>query len=137
MDAYERGWDAVRLLMATLEGKVRPVSAPAPAPMLIGPPRQCTLTAPMSEIIALAHEAEGRPGILNVTVAGGFPFADIPDCGAAVVVTADGDQALAQATAEEIGRAMWDRREQFRVRLTPVEEAIEYALRTGEGRSSC
>lgn len=133
VDAYERGWDAVRLLMATLEGKVRPVSAPAPVPMLIGPPRQCTLTAPMSEIIALAHEAEGRPGILNVTVAGGFPFADIPDCGAAVVVTADDDAALAQATAEEIGRAMWDRREEFRVRLTPVDEAIEYALRTGEG----
>lgn len=133
VDAWDRGWDAARLLTATLDGQVRPVSALAQVPMLIGPPRQCTLSAPMSEVIALAHEAERRPGILNVTVAGGFPFADIPDCGAAVAVTADGDRALAQATAEEIGRAIWDRREEFRVRLTPVEEAIDYALRTGEG----
>ncbi|MGC9319856.1 MAG: M81 family metallopeptidase, partial [Armatimonadota bacterium] len=89
VDAYERGRDAVRLLMGAIEGRLRPVSALAQVPMLIGPPRQCTLTPPMSDIIDLAHEVEGRPGILNVTVAGGFPFADITDCGAAVVVTAD------------------------------------------------
>ncbi len=133
VDAWERGWDAARLLVAAIEGRVRPASALAQAPMLIGPPRQCTLAAPMQDIIALAHEAEERPGILNVTVAGGFPFADIHDCGAAVAVTADGDEALARATAEEIGRAMWERREEFRVRLTPLPEAIDHALRTGEG----
>lgn len=133
VDAYERGWDAARLLTAALEGSARPVSALAQVPMLIGPPRQCTLTPPMSEVIALAHEAEARPGVLNVTVAGGFPFADIADCGASVVVTADGDADLADATAREIAAAIWQRREQFRVRLTPLEDAIEYALRTGEG----
>ena len=133
VDAYERGMDAVRLMLAMIDGSVSPVSALAQVPMLIGPPRQCTLSSPMSDIIALAHEAEERPGILNVTVAGGFPFADIADCGASVVVTADGVEALAQEVAREIARAVWDRRDDFRLRLTPLSEAIGHALETGEG----
>jgi len=133
VDAYERGRDAARLLMAAIENRARPVGALAQVPMLIGPPRQCTLMSPMSDIIALAQEAERREGVLNVTVAGGFPFADIADCGAAVVVTADGDGELAETTAQEIAGAMWERRDDFRVRLTPLAEAIEHALRSGEG----
>ncbi len=133
VDAYERGRDAVRLLLGALQGRVQPVSALAQVPMLIGPPRQCTLMPPMSEIIDLAHEAEARPEILNVTVSGGFPFADITDCGASVAVTADGDQALAAETAQTIAHAFWQRRDAFRVELTPVEDAIAHALETGEG----
>jgi microcystin degradation protein MlrC len=101
--------------------------------MLIGPPRQCTLIAPMTEIIELAHEAEERPDVLNVTVSGGFPFADITDCGASVAVTTDGDEELAEEVAREIAQAMWDRRDDFKLQLTPVEDAIEHALETGEG----
>ncbi|MFO8081913.1 MAG: M81 family metallopeptidase [Armatimonadota bacterium] len=134
VDAYERGWDAARLLLASIDGSARPVSALAQAPMLIGPPRQCTLMPPMSEIIALAHKAEERPGVLNVTVSGGFPFADIHDCGASVAVTADEDADLAASVAHEIAEAMWARREDFRVRLTPLEETIERARQIGPGK---
>ena len=62
VDAHERGMDAVRLMLAMIDGSVSPVSALAQVPMLIGPPRQCTLSSPMSDIIALAHEAEERQG---------------------------------------------------------------------------
>ncbi len=133
VDAYERGRDAVDLLLGAIEGSVRPVSALAQVPMLIGPPRQCTLIAPMSDIIDLAHEAEERPDVLNVTVSSGFPFADITDCGASVAVTADGDEELAEETAREIAEEMWDRRDDFELQLTPVEDAIDHALETGEG----
>ena len=133
VDAYDRGRDAVRLLLDAIEERVRPVSALVQVPMLIGPPRQCTLMPPMSEVIALAHEAEERPGVLNVTVSGGFPFADITDCGPSVVVTTDGDEAMAEQIARTIARGIWDRRDDFRVSLTPVEDAIAYALDTGEG----
>ncbi|MFO7945622.1 MAG: M81 family metallopeptidase [Armatimonadota bacterium] len=133
VDAYERGRDAVRLIMAAITGEAQPVSTLAQVPMLIGPPRQCTLISPMGDIIDLAHEAEERPGILNVTVSGGFPFADITDCGASVVVTTDDDSEIARATAQEIAGAMWERRSDFELDLTPVREAIDYAMRTGEG----
>lgn len=133
VDAYDRGWDAVRLLMAAIKGTMNPVSALTQVPMLLGPPRQCTLMSPMRDIIELAHEAEEREGILNVTVSGGFPFADIRDCGASIAVTTDGDAALAETIGQEIAEAIWERREAFRVHLTPVEDAIAHGVETGEG----
>lgn len=133
VDAAERGAEAAWLLADTLAGRCRPVLALRQAPMLIGPPRQCTLMAPMADLIAQAHEIERRPGILCVTVAGGFPFADIPDAGAAIAVTADGDRELAQAAATELATEMWRRREQFRLHLTPVREAIAETLASGQG----
>lgn len=133
VDSWERGEDAARLMIDVLAARARPVSALVQVPMLLGPPRMCTLAPPMQEIISLAHEIEARPGILNVTVAGGFPFADIGHCGASVVVTADEDEELAASAATEIAQTIWDRRDEFRLELTPLAEAIEYALESGRG----
>ena len=131
VDAHERGAEALRIIRDACLGVTRPVCALAQIPMLIGPPRQCTLMPPMSDLISLAHQLERRPGILTVTLAGGFPFADTHDTGAAVVVTADGDPALAAAEAKCLAAQVWERREDFRLRLTPVSEAIEWALEHG------
>ena len=133
VDAFERGEEAARIMAAAVEGRIRPATGFRQVDMLIGPPRQCTLIAPMSEIIELAHEVESRPGMICVTVSGGFPFADIHDAGASVVAVADGDAELAQAAADEVAAAIWERREQFRLKLTPVGEAISRAIESGEG----
>jgi microcystin degradation protein MlrC len=79
---------------------------------------------PMRDLMHLALDAERQPGIACVMLAGGFPFSDIPDAGLAVLVTANGDQALADATAERLAEECWERREFFRVELTPIPEAI-------------
>lgn len=133
VDAYERGVEAARIAVDAISGRTQPVCALAQVPMLIGPPKQCTLISPMRDIIALAHQAEARPGIMCVTVSGGFPFADIHDAGASVAVTADGDPALAQNTADEIAAALWQRREEFRLQLAPVRETIQRVLAEGVG----
>jgi microcystin degradation protein MlrC len=99
--------------------------------MLIGCPKQCTLYGPMAEAFARVHEIERRAGILGITLAGGFPYADIHDAGASVAVMTNGDPDLARRTADEIALHLWGRREDFRVRLTPVREAVAYALTTG------
>jgi microcystin degradation protein MlrC len=46
---------------------------------------------------------------------------------------ADGDLNLARGAADKIARYLWKRREDFRVTLTPVREAIAYALKSGRG----
>ncbi len=131
-DMYERGVEAARLLADMLAGRLAPVMAYRQLPLLTMPPKQCTLIEPMLSLLALAHEMESRPGIANVTLAMGFPFADIHDAGVSILVTANGDRALAQATADEMAAAIWARRDDFTVHLTPVPEAIEYA-RTHDG----
>ena len=131
VDAYERGDEALHLLRRVCRGEIRPTAALAQIPMLIGPPRQCTLISPMQELMALVHERERQPGVLTITFAGGFPFADTPETGAAIVVTTDDDPALAESTARELAAVVWDRRKDFRLRLTPVTEAISWALAHG------
>jgi len=133
VDCFERGIEAAHLLVDTISGHVQPATGLAQIDMLIGPPKQCTLISPMKDIFALVHEIEQRPGILAVTLAGGFPFADTYNTGACAVVSADGDQELAQESAEEVAEQLWQRREQFRLELTPVEEAIRYAVEHGAG----
>jgi microcystin degradation protein MlrC len=133
VDNFERGQEAARLMAAAVAGRLRPVVGFRAIPMLIGLPKQCTLSGPMAEAFQLVHELERRPGILGITLAAGFPYADITHAGASVAVMADGDESLARGTAEEISRYLWERREDFRVSLTPVREAISYALRSGRG----
>lgn len=131
-DMYERGVEAARLLAEMLDGRLAPAMVYRQLPLLTMPPKQCTLIEPMRSLLALAHEMEERPGIANVTLAMGFPFADIHDAGVSVLVTANDDRALAEATADEMAQAVWDRRDDFTVHLTPVPEAVQYA-RTHEG----
>lgn len=130
IDYFERGQEAAQWMAAAVAGRVKPVIGFRAVDMLIGCPKQCTLYGPMAEAFARVHEIERRPGILGITLAGGFPYADIHDAGASVVVMTNGDPNLARRTADEIALSLWERREEFRGKLTPVREAIAYALKT-------
>jgi microcystin degradation protein MlrC len=65
--------------------------------------------------------------VLNVSVMGGFAFADTPFNGLTVVVTAT-DQDAADALARDIAAAGWERRERFRPSLTSLEDAVGAAV---------
>jgi microcystin degradation protein MlrC len=64
--------------------------------------------------------------VLNVSVMGGFAYADTPFNGLTVVVTAT-DADAAQSLAREIAAAGWARRERFRATLTSLDEAVALA----------
>ncbi|MBP8952904.1 MAG: M81 family metallopeptidase [Armatimonadetes bacterium] len=133
VDCAERGLEAAQIVLDAARGEIVPTTGYAEVDMLISPPKQCTLVSPMMECFELVREMERRPGILDVTLAGGFPFADIHHAGVSVVVNADNDARLAQETADELARYVWDRREEFRLTLTPVRQAIREALALNEG----
>lgn len=129
VDTFERGEEAVRLLLA-IRGGLRPTAALRPVPLLAPLPPQCTTAAtPMREVMRLAHELERQPGVVAVTVAGGFPFADVPRAGLSVQVVTDADRPLADELADRLAAAVWDRQARFVSDGLPPEEAIERALR--------
>jgi len=130
VDSYERGIEATQLIHDTVAGHVRPIMAHRQLPLLTGPPSQCTLREPMSGAIRQLHELENRPGILTATLSMGFPFADIRDAGACVLVTADGDGDLAAQAADEFAASIWERRAEFRSELVSIEEAIRLSRQT-------
>jgi len=133
VDLKERGMEAARMMAQAIAGKIKPALAFRKLPMLIGPPRQCTLIPPMADVFKIAHRMERLPGVLAVTVSGGFPFSDIKDAGASVAVITDGNLGLAGKLADKLAGEIWKRREQFRVKLTPLKEAIAHALKTRKG----
>ncbi len=124
IDMAERGREAADLIVRAVRGEVRPVSEIRQLPMFWSAACQVTAHPPIDEAFRLAHEAEQRPGILSVTLSTGFPWADIPEMGASVIVVADDDRALAQRTADEIGDWIWSRRERWFKTPPTVREAI-------------
>jgi microcystin degradation protein MlrC len=131
VDMAERGEEAADLIVRAIRGEIRPVMALRQLPLFWSAACQVTAHPPMNEAFRLVHAVEGRPGILSVTLATGFPWADVPHMGASVIVVADGDNELARQTANEIGDWVWQRRQSwFRPPLS-VQKALDLGERQG------
>lgn len=129
VDMAQRGEEAGRLIARLVRREIAPRMALVQLPLFWPPARQATAHPPMDEVMRRVHALEQRPGMLSVTVATGFPWADVPDVGASVIVVADGDQRLADEAAQELADFVWQNRQQFcREQLRP-REAIEQARR--------
>src|SRR5207245_6177206 len=102
----------------------------------IVPPTVTLLTAagPYAEMIALGQRRM-NPEIMNVSAMGGFAFADAPECGLSVVVTARHDKRAAEALAREIAELGWANRARFYPRLTALDEAVAKGLAVAHDRS--
>lgn len=131
VDMAERGEEAAELIGRVVRGEVRPVMALRPLPLFWSAACQVTAHPPMDEAMRLVHEVERRPGILTVTLATGFPWADVPHMGASVIVVADGDAQRARHTADEIGDWLWQRRERWHRRPLTVTEALDLGNKQG------
>src|SRR5882762_585532 len=126
LDMRERGTEAAAALRELLAGaKTERVRLRLP----IVPPTVTLLTAagPYAEMIQLGQRRIS-PAIMNVSVMGGFAYADTAKNGLTVVVTARGDRRAAAALAGEIAQYGWDNRARFYPKLTPLDQAVEQAL---------
>lgn len=132
-DMFERAEEAFRLLIRLVQREIRPVRAYAHSGMLIVPQGMMTGEEPMKALMDRALVIESDPRVLNVTVAGGFPYCDMPYAGMSVVVTTDGEPGLAGRYAAELTRLAWERREQFAVRFMSPDRAVSAALAEPEG----
>jgi len=130
-DLADRGAEVAQVLLRTLRGEVRPVTALAKQPLLIGPPLNVLpQDLPMGRIYDRAREAErGVPGVLLACPAQGFMQQDVPEAGTGVVVTADRDRDLAQSLANEIGDLLFAHRAEYWVDLPDAREAVRLAAR--------
>ncbi len=131
VDMAERGHEAGTIIARTIRGEVKPTMAIHQLPMFWSTPCQVTANSPMNEAIARLHEMEQRPRVLTMTVATGFPWADVPDAGSSVIAVTDNDQQLAQNLADEMGKWIWENRERWYAAPLPVREALAEGERIG------
>ena len=136
LDMRERGAEAAQMMRRLLAGTkthlahIRLPIVPPTVTMLTGPDAP---HRPYGELIDLGQrrmrEAPYDGRVLNVSVMGGFAYADTPFNGLTAVVTATDAQA-AHGLAQEIAIAGWARRDQFRPALTALDDAVAKAKST-------
>lgn len=134
IDTYARGSQAVRLLEQLLRGEIQPTHALRQVPLLTPLTTQWTEgPTPMRDLALLAGQARRERAVVAVALVSGFPYSDIHDAGMAVLVTTDGDPATANALADRLAAACWERRALFEPDLTPVDEAVKLAMAAERG----
>ncbi len=134
IDVYETGVRVGRTIQAMLAGAVDPVMLWRRLPMLTHMLRQTPQTQPMKDIMDRAMQAEASGEVLNASVFGGFPLADIPHVGLSIVVVADRSKRVAgEALLDELADMAWARRDDFIFPTEPVQQSIAYAKSLTEG----
>lgn len=128
IDQVERGFEAAELLVKTIRGEIRPTMTLEKPPFVIVPNMQLTDAEPMKHLISLAHEVERTPGVLSVTVAGGFAYSDVPEIGPAVVVVTNDDPLGASRHAKRIADEFLQSQDSFTPKLPDVSTAVARAI---------
>jgi microcystin degradation protein MlrC len=128
VDMDARGREATERLRDVVAGRLRPAVAFRQPPLLPPIAGQLTARGPMRRLYDLADAMERRPGVISISIFAGFPLADIRDAGLSVYVATDGDQALADALADELAETAWTHRHEFLHSAVPVAEAVARAL---------
>jgi microcystin degradation protein MlrC len=130
IDYSERAEDLFDLMVRTLAGEIEPVMALFDCRTMGLFPT--TREGPMVQFTADMFAAEGKDGILSLSLNHGFPWADVPNAGAKMLVVADRDVGVAQRAAEAFGRKFYAIRAEATLPFVPFDEAIRRALEPGD-----
>ncbi|RPH43211.1 MAG: M81 family peptidase [Burkholderiales bacterium] len=132
VDMHETATRALAALERRLGGAPRGAGAVVPLGRVLPSFNMRTEAGPMHALEALARAAEREPGVHDVSLFGGFPYADTAATGASVMAWAD-DGATARRVAHRLADAMVARAAEFEPRLLSAREGILHALAAAAG----
>ncbi len=142
IDTYDTAYRAGEILFAAMRGQVHPVMVWGNVPMLPHVMRQGSDDHPNRELqarVAAMGSLGSAPGTTDGALAAslftGFPHADIANAGLSVVVTTDGDRALAERLRDELLDRAWAEREAFVYHIEPLEQSVARAKALGSSEA--
>jgi microcystin degradation protein MlrC len=92
-----------------------------------------TTREPARSFIDHIQSLEGEDGVLSISIAHGFPWADVHDLGTKVLVVTDADQRMGDALAEELGRALFDMRHDLNAPYLNIDSGLDKARAARDG----
>lgn len=130
-DTIERAEEVVDLTLRAIRGEIRPVMSCVDCRTIASFP---TTREPMRSFVDEVKAMEGKDGILSISIGHGFPYADVPEVGARILVVTD----AAKAKGDEVAMALARRLVAMRGRTAPdylsPDAAIDAALALPAGR---
>lgn len=130
VDIPERAEDLFALAADAAEGKTAPVMRDFDARMICA---MHTPYAPMRGFVDWMQGREAEPGVLSLSLAHGFPWGDHPRVGARALAITDGDPALAETMARELGERLFSLRHEIMRPYPDIDGALDRALAAASG----
>ena len=130
VDAPERARELFVMAADAAAGKTKPVMRAYDCRMLT---LIETMKEPAKSFVQAMKDAEGKDGILSVSLTHGFPWADVADVGAKTLVIADGSAEKAANLAREFGHRLWDIREGLRMNYPDIGQALDIVAASNHG----
>ena len=125
IDENPAGYLAMKTLIRTIRGEVKPVVAVRRIPLMIMPAIGCTFKSPMMDIRDHLAEYVKENGLIDATFFHGFSYTNVPCCGASVVVVSEKD---AQKHADILAEWVWERRAELVPECLSCSEALDRAM---------
>jgi microcystin degradation protein MlrC len=129
-DFVARGEEVVELTLQAARGTIRPVMSLYDCRMIGSFP---TTLQPMRAFVDRISALEGDNGVLSVSIAHGFPYADVPELGARILVVTDDRKAEGDRLATELGQAFFAMRGKTQPPYHTPDGAIDAALADPRG----
>ena len=133
VDMGETGQRAGRTMMRALRGEIEPVMVWGSRPMMTSTLVHTPSRQPMKDVMDMAMAAEASGAVLNASVFGGFPHADIPHTSLSTVVVCDRQADAGRALRDRLLAMAWERREDFLYRGAPLAGQVAHARSLGDG----
>jgi len=125
-DFVARGEEVVELTLQAVRRRIRPVMSLYDCRMIGSFP---TTIEPMRGFVDRIKALEGKDGVLSISIAHCFPYADVPELGARILVVTDGRKAEGDALAARLGQEFFAMRGKTLPPYHDPDQAIDLALR--------
>ncbi|HSH99943.1 MAG TPA: M81 family metallopeptidase [Reyranella sp.] len=122
-----------RTLMRMLDGEVEPKLVWGNRPIMSSSLVHTPSREPMTTLMGMANQAEDTGQVLNASVFGGFPQADIPHLALSSVIVCDKRTAEGEILLNKILDAAWEKREGFLFHPEPLSVQVARAKSLGHG----
>ena len=125
-DFVARGEEVVELTLQAARGRISPVMSLVDCRMIGSFP---TTLQPMRGFVDKISALEGKDGVLSISIVHCFPYADVPEMGARILVVTNNRKAAGDKLARELADEFFAMRGKTTPDYYSPDEAIDIALK--------
>ncbi len=129
-DFVARGEEVVELTLQAVRGTIKPAMSLYDCRMIGSFP---TTIQPMRGFVDKISALEGKNGVLSISIAHCFPYADVPELGARILVVTDNRKDYGDKLAAELGQEFFAMRGKTQPPFHDPDGAIDLAVKDNRG----